>query len=84
MKESLACATPVVSVPVGDVGEVIGGLPGCAITAREPAALAAAVLRALEAPRSSALRERALTYGRAATAARVIKVYHRALAGWSA
>ena len=80
VKESLACATPVVSVPVGDVAEVIEGLPGCAITAREPAALAAAVLRALETPRSPALRDRALTYGRGATAAHIIDVYRRALA----
>ena len=64
VKESLACATPVVSVAVGDVAAVIGGLPGCAIAAREPAALAAAVLRALESPRSPALRDRALAYGR--------------------
>jgi glycosyltransferase involved in cell wall biosynthesis len=84
VKESLACATPVVSVEVGDVAKVIGGLPGCAITDREPAALAAAVLRALETPRSPALRDRALTYGRGATAARVIDVYHRALAGGTA
>ncbi|HEX5198253.1 MAG TPA: glycosyltransferase [Gaiellales bacterium] len=84
VKESLACATPVVSVSVGDVAEVIGGLPGCAITARDPAALAAAVLRALETPRSPALRDRALTYGRGATAARIIDVYHRALAGGTA
>jgi glycosyltransferase involved in cell wall biosynthesis len=84
VKESLACATPVVSVPVGDVGDVIAGLPGCAITARDPASLAAAVLRALETPRSPALRDRALTYGRGATAARVIDVYRRALAGGKA
>lgn len=60
------------------------GLPGCAITARDPASLAAAVLRALETPRSPALRDRALTYGRGATAARVIDVYRRALAGGKA
>jgi glycosyltransferase involved in cell wall biosynthesis len=84
VKESLACATPVVSVPVGDVAEVIRGLPGCAISAREPAALAAAVLRAVESPRSAALRDRALTYGRGATAARIIDVYRRALGGGSA
>jgi glycosyltransferase involved in cell wall biosynthesis len=84
VKESLACATPVVSVPVGDVGEVVAGLPGCAITPREPAALAAAVLRALESPRSPALRDRALTYGRGATAARIIDVYRGALTGGTA
>ena len=30
IKESLACMTPVVSVAVGDVAELIAGLPGCA------------------------------------------------------
>ena len=31
VRESLACTTPVVAVPVGDVPMVISGLPGCAI-----------------------------------------------------
>ena len=33
VKESLACMTPVVSVPVGDLPELLEGLPGCAIVA---------------------------------------------------
>lgn len=32
VKEALSCNLPVVSVPVGDVEEVIKGLPGCYIT----------------------------------------------------
>ena len=31
VRESLACQTPVVSVPVGDVPNVLSGLPGCAV-----------------------------------------------------
>ena len=62
VKESLACMTPVVSVAVGDVPELVAGLPGCAIAPREPTALAQAVLIPLRprvewsyvtAPRSS-------------------------------
>ena len=81
VKESLACSTPVVSVAVGDVSEVIANLPGCAIAPPQPTPLAEAVLRAMETPRSMALRGRVLQYGRGATAARVIDVYHSALSG---
>jgi hypothetical protein len=55
------------------------GMPRCAITARDPASLALAMLRALKTPRSPALHHRALSYGRGATGARVIDVYRRAL-----
>jgi glycosyltransferase involved in cell wall biosynthesis len=80
VRESLACETPVVSVPVGDVPETLAGLPGCEIAAREPAALAAAVTRALASPRSHSLRERALATSRARTAERVAAVYRGVLA----
>ena len=59
VRESLACETPVVSVPVGDVPEVISGLPGCAICERDPSALARALLRAIDAGRNPDLRKRA-------------------------
>jgi glycosyltransferase involved in cell wall biosynthesis len=80
VRESLACETPVVSVPVGDVVETLAGLPGCEIATREPAALAAAVTRALASPRSIALRERALATSRARTAERLAAVYREVLA----
>lgn len=79
VRESLACETPVVSVPVGDVVETLAGLPGCEIAPREPASLAAAVTRALASPRSHALRERALATSRTRTAARVAAVYREVL-----
>jgi glycosyltransferase involved in cell wall biosynthesis len=79
VRESLACETPVVSVPVGDVAETLAGLPGCEVAAREPASLAAAVTRALASPRSHALRERALATSRARTAERVAAVYREVL-----
>ena len=80
VRESLACETPVVSAPVGDVEETLDGLPGCEIGPRDPVALAAAVRRALAAPRSSELRERALLTSRPRTAERVAGVYEEVLA----
>ena len=41
VKESLSCLTPVVSVPVGDVPNVIANLPGCRVLPRNAARLAA-------------------------------------------
>jgi glycosyltransferase involved in cell wall biosynthesis len=80
VRESLACETPVVSVPVGDVEETLEGLPGCEIAPRDVPALSAAVRRALAAARSSALRERALVTSREQTARRVAGVYEQVLA----
>jgi glycosyltransferase involved in cell wall biosynthesis len=75
IKESLACSTPVVSVPVGDVPDLIKGLPGCAVAPREPQALADAVLTALRSERDSMLRDRVLAYDVARVAQRVVDVY---------
>jgi glycosyltransferase involved in cell wall biosynthesis len=75
VKESLACMTPVVSVNVGDVARTIAGLPGCAIAAREPAALAQGVLRALEAGPDIALRHRAERFSSSRVAARTRALY---------
>ena len=80
VKEALACQTPVVSVVVGDVSDVVHGLPGCAIVPRDPAALAAAVREALRAGRHSRLREAMQVYGRRRIADRVVGVYQRRLA----
>jgi glycosyltransferase involved in cell wall biosynthesis len=77
VKESLACGTPVVSVPVGDVPDTISGLPGCAIVSRDPRALAAAVEQSFGAERHVALRHAMQAYGRECTAARVLDVYTR-------
>jgi teichuronic acid biosynthesis glycosyltransferase TuaC len=79
VRESLACQTPVVSVPVGDLEETLDGLPGCEIAPRDPAALAAAVRRALTASRSPELRQRALHTSRPRIAERVAAVYAEVL-----
>ena len=79
IRESLACGTPVVSVPVGDVPEVLRGLPGCAVCEQDPKALAEAVLHALESGRSPLLRERAAEYSRERVVRKVLEVYEHAL-----
>jgi glycosyltransferase involved in cell wall biosynthesis len=79
IKESLACSTPVVSVPVGDVPDTISGLPGCAVCERDVGSLAAAVLHALSAPGAPALRARAEEFARPLIAERVCSVYEKVL-----
>jgi glycosyltransferase involved in cell wall biosynthesis len=81
IKEALACATPIVSVPVGDVPETISDLPGCFVADREVGPLAAAVLRALQGPGGQALRARAEEFARPLIAERVIRVYEQVLGG---
>jgi glycosyltransferase involved in cell wall biosynthesis len=75
IKESLACMTPVVSVPVGDLPELLKGLPGCAVAPRNPLALTDAVVAAFECGRDSALRRRAEQVSRKRSAERTVALY---------
>ncbi len=52
VKEALACGTPVVSVPVGDVPERLRGVAGSVVVDDRPEALAEGLRAALAAPRS--------------------------------
>jgi teichuronic acid biosynthesis glycosyltransferase TuaC len=79
VRESLACMTPVVSVPVGDVPEVLAGLPGCSIARREPAAIGRAIVAALGSERRPELRTRAERDARPRVAERLIAFYERVL-----
>jgi glycosyltransferase involved in cell wall biosynthesis len=79
IKEALACSTPVVSVPVGDVPRLIEGLPGCAVAPRSPEALGRAVVGALGTNRSLELRERVMPYANELIAERVALVYQRVI-----
>jgi glycosyltransferase involved in cell wall biosynthesis len=83
-KESLACMTPVVSVPVGDMPDLLEGLPGCAIAPRSPVALANAVLAAFERGGDIALRCRAERFSGAQIAARVVDLYRNVVTRRSA
>jgi teichuronic acid biosynthesis glycosyltransferase TuaC len=77
VKESLACQTPVVSVPVGDVEDVLGGLPGCSVRTRDPKDLARGVAEALSVGKPVELRARAEEFSRLSIAARIIGVYEQ-------
>jgi glycosyltransferase involved in cell wall biosynthesis len=80
-KESLACTTPVVSVAVGDMPDLLAGLPGCAIAPRDPVALADAVLAAFEYKGNRALRQRAQLFSGSRMSERVVGVYRTVLDG---
>jgi glycosyltransferase involved in cell wall biosynthesis len=75
VRESLACNTPVVSVPVGDVPSLLAGLPGCAVVPRDAASLGGAIIAALGVGRAPELRARAELDSRPSVAARVLAVY---------
>jgi teichuronic acid biosynthesis glycosyltransferase TuaC len=81
VKESLACGTGVVSVPVGDVPALIGGLPGCAIAARDPFALGKAVVSALREGRHPHLRDRVLGFSLERVAEQIVALYNSVLDG---
>jgi teichuronic acid biosynthesis glycosyltransferase TuaC len=81
IRESLACQTPVVSVPVGDVPNVLDGLPGCAVVSREPSDLAERLVEAVRAPKDPSLRARAELTSRERVAHRVVALYEAVLDG---
>jgi teichuronic acid biosynthesis glycosyltransferase TuaC len=81
IKESLACLTPVVSVPVGDVAQLIDGLPGCAVASRGAETLGRAVIAALGAGRSPQLRERVVAHSQERVAQRLVAVYESLVRG---
>jgi glycosyltransferase involved in cell wall biosynthesis len=80
IKESLACTTPVVSVPVGDVPELLSGLPGCAVAPRDSAVLARSLLQAFERGRDAALRQRVEPLSSRRLAERTLALYDQVLA----
>jgi glycosyltransferase involved in cell wall biosynthesis len=76
VREALACGTPVVSVPVGDVPDTVRDLPGCAIVEPDPARLADAVRAAVGSrPPAETLRARALESSRERVAERLLALY---------
>ncbi len=79
IKEAMACNLPVVSVDVGDVREMIGGLEQCYICDRRPESMAEYVLRVLEAGRRSNGRAFALEFSIDKMAARTIDIYRSVL-----
>lgn len=80
VREALACLTPVVSVPVGNVASVLDGLPGCSLVPRDPALIAEGILAALSAGRDAALRARAEETSGHSVAVRLAALYDDVLA----
>ncbi len=75
VRESLACNTPVVSVPVGDVPALLTGLPGCVVAPRDPVAIGRGIVDALRSSRVPELRARAELDSRPQVAKQVLAVY---------
>ncbi len=80
VKEALACGTPVVSVPVGDVQEVLDSPDRGLVVARDPDQLAQATVQVADRPRAleSLLPQRLRAD---AIARQLIEVYQRVLEG---
>lgn len=79
VRESLACGLPVVSVDVGDVRELITGVPGCAICAPNPEEIAERLVAALRRPTVGGEGPQTRGYGTEVAAEQVLQVYQAAL-----
>jgi glycosyltransferase involved in cell wall biosynthesis len=80
VKEALACGTPVVSVPVGDVESLVAGLHGCAVVEREPALIGKRIVEAVSAKGRTEFRDRVAPFSRQEVARRVVEIYELAVA----
>lgn len=79
VKEALACALPVIGVPVGDVPDRLAGVSPSAVVERTPEALARAIVDIVREPRPSNGPEVVAQISMERTAARIIEVYEGAL-----
>ncbi len=77
VKEALACNLPVVSVDVGDVAERLRGVRGARVAAREPRALADALIELLRIPSRSDGRAKLHEFSAPRVAADLCRVYRR-------
>lgn len=82
VREALASMTPVVSVAVGSVPEVLAGLDGCTIAERDPAALGDAIAGALTLDRLPAWRARAEETSGTVVAGRLAELYEAVVNSW--
>ena len=86
IKEALACDLPVVATDVGDVREIVRGVPGTWICAQQVGDIARGLREALTAPRSGRFERRAAVakYNQDLTVTKIIGVYNTVLAGFAA
>ena len=80
VKEAMACNLPIVSVPVGDVREVLADVAGCYLSDRDPADIADKLMAVLKDPRPADGRARVEdSLSLPAIAERVLGVYRDVL-----
>lgn len=81
VKEAMACGTPIVSVDVGDVKEVIGDTNGCYLAERNPEDLAEKIRMALAFKGKTNGRQRIIDLGLSndLVAKRLIEIYNEVL-----
>lgn len=79
LKEALACNLPVVSVPVGDAVERLGGVESCRVVAAELHAIADALKHVLCSPRPASARGSIHDLDTTLLAKRVVEVYRNAM-----
>jgi teichuronic acid biosynthesis glycosyltransferase TuaC len=77
--EAMACNLPIVSVPVGDVPEVISGTGGCYLCAQNPADVAEKLALALKFPGRTNGREHIKYMEEGTTARRILSLYRQVL-----
>lgn len=80
VKEALACNTPVVSVPVGDVAERLSGIDGCELVSDEPESVASGLIKVLtKGGRARGGRERVSALAIEVVSRRIIRFYSEVL-----
>ncbi|MDP9381937.1 MAG: glycosyltransferase [Chloroflexota bacterium] len=79
IKEAMACNLPIVSVRVGDVPDVIGETPGCALAEREAEDIATKLVEILREPKRTDGRNRIAHLQHHRIAQRIVQVYARAI-----
>ena len=81
IKEAMACGTPIVSVDVGDVKDIIGNTDGCYIAEQDPDDIAAKIRIALAFKGKTQGRQRIIGLGLSndLVAKRLIDIYKRVL-----
>lgn len=79
IKEAMACNLPIVSVPVGDVPQIIGKTEGCHFCSQDPQDVAEKLEMTLDSGRRTDGREKVKSLDLAEISRNIISVYEKAL-----